>query len=147
MEKFNSIMVVSRATEHCVNVLRYGISLARTFGAEIHLLHIIHDPFNLEGWNLPAPAFNDEFQKMIDKARKELDRIVEKEKAEGLRITEHIKYGEPADEIRNLAESENVDLILMLGHKEGRLEHFLYGKTNDAVIRQLPANLLLVKCG
>jgi nucleotide-binding universal stress UspA family protein len=38
-----------------------------------------------------------------------------------------------------------VDLILMLAHREGRLEHFLFGKTNDAIIRQLPATLMLVK--
>jgi nucleotide-binding universal stress UspA family protein len=38
-----------------------------------------------------------------------------------------------------------VDLILMLAHREGRLEHFLFGKTNDAIIRRLPATLMLVR--
>ena len=46
---------------------------------------------------------------------------------------------------RRPVESENVDLILMLAHREGRLEHFLFGKTNDAIIRRLPATLMLVK--
>lgn len=47
--------------------------------------------------------------------------------------------------IEQAVESENVDLILLLAHREGRLEHFLFGKTNDAVIRKLPATLMLVR--
>ena len=145
METFNNILVVSRSTKRCVKVLRKGISLARKYNAKLHILHIIHDPFNLNGWNLPAPSFDDEYKKMVAKAREELDRIIQAEKAEGLAITEWIKSGEPADEIQNVVESEGIDLIMMLAHQEGRFEHFLFGKTNDAIIRRLPATLMLVK--
>jgi nucleotide-binding universal stress UspA family protein len=145
MEDFKNILVVSRSTQHCIKVLRRGISLARKYNARLHILHIIHDPFNLDGWNLPAPAFNDEYQKMADKARRELDRMVREEKAEGLNIDELVKNGNPADEIKNVVESQKIDLILMLAHKEGRLEHFLFGRTNDEIIRSLPATLMLVK--
>ena len=145
MEDFKNILVVSRSTQHCIKVLRRGISLARKYNASLHILHIIHDPFNLDGWNLPAPAFNDEYQKMADKARRELDRMVREEKAEGLNIDELVKNGNPADEIKNVVESQKIDLILMLAHKEGRLEHFLFGRTNDEIIRSLPATLMLVK--
>ena len=145
MEAFNNILVVSRSTQHCIKVLRKGISLARKYNARLHILHIIHDPFNLDGWNLPAPAFNDEYQKMAEKARQDLDRMVRAEKAEGLTIDEWVKNGNPADEIKNVVESQNIDLILMLAHQEGRLEHFLFGRTNDEIIRALPATLMLVK--
>jgi nucleotide-binding universal stress UspA family protein len=145
METFNNILVVSRSTEHCIKVLRKGISLARKYNAKLHILHIIHDPFNLDGWNLPAPAFNDEYKKMVEGARTELDRMVRREKAEGLDIDEWIKDGNPADEIKKVVESQDIDLVLMLAHQEGRLEHFLFGQTNDAIIRSLPATLMLVK--
>jgi nucleotide-binding universal stress UspA family protein len=145
METFNNILVVSRSTKKCIKVLRKGISLARKYDAKLHILHIIHDPFNLDGWNLPAPSFDDEYKKMLDKARQELDRMVREEKAEGLAIDEWIKDGEPAEEIKKVVESEKIDLILMLAHQEGRLEHFLFGRTNDEIIRNLPATLMLVK--
>jgi universal stress protein A len=145
METFNNILVVSRSTQRCIKVLRKGISLARKYNAKLHILHIIHDPFNLNGWNLPAPSFNDEYKKMAERARKELDRMVRAEKAEGLAVEEWVKNGNPADEIRHVVESENIDLILMLAHQEGRLEHFLFGRTNDEIIRSLPATLMLVK--
>jgi universal stress protein A len=145
METFNNILVVSRSTHHCIKVLRKGISLARKYSANLHILHIIHDPFNLNGWNLPTPAFDDEYKKMAERARKELDRMVRAEKAEGLAVEEWVKNGNPADEIKNVVESQNIDLILMLAHQEGRLEHFLFGRTNDEIIRSLPATLMLVK--
>jgi nucleotide-binding universal stress UspA family protein len=145
MEDFNNILVISRSTQHCIKVLRKGISLARKYNAQLHILHIIHDPFNLDGWNLPAPAFNDEYRKMAEKARQELDRMVRAEKAEGLAIDEWVKNGNPAEEIKNVVESQNIDLILMLAHQEGRLEHFLFGRTNDEIIRSLPTTLMLVK--
>jgi len=147
MKEFNKILVVSRSTEHCVSVLRTGISLARTYGAKLYLLHIIHDPFNLKGWNLPTPSFGDEYKKMTEKARKEMDHMVKVEKGEGLVIEENIKYGYPPDEIQNAVESNDIDLVLMPAHREGRFEHILFGKTNEAIIRNLPATLMLVKCG
>jgi nucleotide-binding universal stress UspA family protein len=145
METFNAILVVSRSTKHCIKALRTGIALARKFGAKLYVLHVIHDPFNLDGWNLPAPTFTDEYRKMIDDAKKTLDRMIRAEKAEGLIVKEFIREGEPVEEIRSVVESEQIDLIIMLSHQEGRLEHFLFGKTNEKIIRALPATLMLVK--
>ena len=145
METFENILVVSRSTQHCIRVLRRGISLARHYGANLHILHIIHDPFNLNGWNLPIPSLEEEYKKMAAEAREKIDQMVHAEKAEGLVIAEWVRDGNPVDAIQIVVESEQVDLILMLAHQEGRLEHFLFGKTNDAITRRLPATLMLVK--
>ncbi|MEJ2097841.1 MAG: universal stress protein [Deltaproteobacteria bacterium] len=145
MEKFQNILVVSRSTSKCARVLQTGIALARKFDAALHILHIIHDPFSLEGWNLPIPSLVDEYRKMVADARKKIDALVEEEKNRGLTVTERVESGDPAEEIEKVVASENVDLILMLAHKEGHLEHFLFGKTNDAIVRKLPATLMLVK--
>ena len=145
MEDLHNILVVSRSTQHCLEAVRTGISLARKYEAKLFILHVIHDPFNLEGWNLPVPTFKEEYRKAIALAKKELDQMVQAEKTGGLTVTELIKGGQPVEEIRKVVESEHIDLIIMLGHHEGRLEHFLFGRTNDAIIRDLPATLMLVK--
>lgn len=145
MNTFNNILVVSRSTRHCIKVLHTGIALARKFDARLHVLHIIHDPFSLNGWNLPVPSLDKEYDSMVAEARKDLDRIIQQEKAEGMVINEWVKDGNPVDAITQAVESEHVDLILMLAHREGRLEHFLFGRTNDAIIRRLPASLMLVR--
>ena len=145
METFNNILVVSRSTKNCVKVLRTGVALARKFDAKLHVLHIIHDPFNVNGWNLPVPSLDEEYKAMVAQAREELDRIIRREQAEGMVINEWVKDGDPVEAISQAVEKEGVDLILMLAHREGRLEHFLFGKTNDAIIRKLPATLMLVR--
>jgi len=145
METFNNILVVSRSTKNCIKVLRTGVALARNFGAKLHVLHIIHDPFNVNGWNLPVPSLDEEYKAMVAQAREELDRIIRREQAEGMVINEWVKDGDPVEAISQAVEKEGVDLILMLAHREGRLEHFLFGKTNDAIVRRLPASLMLVR--
>ena len=122
-----------------------GISLAHQYGAHLYLLHVIHDPFNLDGWNLPVPSFHDEYVKMVADARKGLDRMVKVEIDKGLPVTVFVKDGIPAEEIKKVADEKKIDLIIMLAHEEGRLEHFLFGRTNDAILRKLPASILLVK--
>jgi len=145
MKPFKNILVVSRSTKHCREAVETGISLAHQYGAHLYLLHVIHDPFNLDGWNLPVPSFHDEYEKMVADARKGLDRMVKIEKDKGLPVTVRVKDGQPSEEIKKVFEEEKIDLIVMLAHEEGRLEHFLFGRTNDAVLRKLPASILLVK--
>jgi nucleotide-binding universal stress UspA family protein len=145
MKTFKNILVVSRSTKYCREAVQTGISLAHQYGANLYLLHVIHDPFNLDGWNLPVPSFHDEYEKMVADARKGLDRMVKVEKDKGLPVTVLVKDGLPAEEIKKVVEKENIDLIVMLAHEEGRLEHFLFGRTNDAILRQLPTSILLVK--
>jgi nucleotide-binding universal stress UspA family protein len=145
MKTFENILVVSRSTKHCRAAVEKGISLARQYGAHLFLLHVIHDPFNLDGWNLPVPSFHDEYEKMLSGARKDLDRLVKIEKDKGLPVTVWVKDGPPAEEIKKVVKDEKIDLIIMLAHEEGRLEHFLFGRTNDAILRKLPASILLVK--
>jgi nucleotide-binding universal stress UspA family protein len=145
MKTFENILVVSRSTKHCRKAVETGISLAHQYGAHLYLLHVIHDPFNLDGWNLPVPSFHDEYEKMVADARKGLDRMVKVEKDKGLPVTVFVKDGQPAEEITRVVKEEKIDLIVMLAHEEGRLEHFLFGRTNDAILRKLPASILLVK--
>jgi len=145
MKTFKNILVVSRSTKHCREAVETGISLAHQYGSHLYLLHVIHDPFNLEGWNLPVPSFHDEYEKMVADARKGLDRMVKIEKDKGLPVTVFVKDGLPAEEIKKIVDEKKIDLIIMLAHEEGRLEHFLFGRTNDAILRKLPASIFLVK--
>jgi nucleotide-binding universal stress UspA family protein len=140
METFANILVVSRSTKYCIKVLRTGIALARKFDAKLHVLHVIHDPFLV----VPAPYQDEEYRAMMAKTRDELDHMIQFEKAEGLVVNEWVKEGDPVVAIRHAVEEASIDLILMLARKEGRLEHLLFGKTNEKLIRKLPASIMLV---
>lgn len=145
MEDINRILVVSRMTKYCREAVHYGISLARKYGAELSIIHVIHNPFGLEGWNLPTVALKEDYQNLIKEAKEDLDRIIKLEKAKGLPIKELIREGEPTEEILKTVKEEKIDLMIMLAHEEWRLEHFLFGRSNEELIRKMPCSILLVK--
>jgi nucleotide-binding universal stress UspA family protein len=107
---------------------------------------MVHDPFNLDGWNLPLPSVQEEYLKLMNKYKKQLHKIVSEEKGQGIiDISESVVEGDLVDEIVKVVESRNVDLLIMLGHAESRIEHFLFGHTNDALLRKMPCSILVVK--
>ena len=47
MEDVKRILVLSRSTKDCKKAVHYGISLARTCGAHLSILHVMYHPFFL----------------------------------------------------------------------------------------------------
>ncbi len=145
MEDINRILVVSRMTRYCAKAVHYGVSLARQYGATLTVVHVIHNPFGIEGWNLPVLNLDREYNNSLKRSRQELDDIIAKENKSGMHIDVLIREGEPTSEIVALVKEKNIDLIVMLSHEEGHLEHFLFGRTNHDLIIKMPCSILLVK--
>jgi len=148
MDAVQHILVLSRSTEDCCKALHYGVSLSKKYGAKLFVLYVIHDPFSMEGWNLPIPdlgALKEEQQKMREDIKKELDNIIASEKTRGLTIKEFVKEGAPVDEVLKIVEKEKIDLMIIPAHEEGRLEHLLFSRDNEKLIRVMPCSILLVK--
>ena len=145
MEDIKQILVVSRMTRYCAKAVRYGVSLAKKYGAALTVVHVVHDPFGIEGWNLPMPNLDKDYQNLLKKSRQQLDDIITNENKSGMHIDALIREGEPTSEILAVVKVKKIDLIVMLAHEEGRLEHFLFGRSNDELIRMMPCSILLVK--
>jgi nucleotide-binding universal stress UspA family protein len=145
MEDVKRILVVSRDTKYCRKAVKYGVSLSRTYGAELYVIHVVHDPFIFGGWNLPMPSLEEEYQKVLNEARKELHSVIDSEKKKGMTIKELIKEGDPTEVLLKAVKEEDIDLLIMLAHEEGHLEHFLFGRSNEDIVRKMPCSVLLVK--
>jgi universal stress protein A len=147
MHDIKRILVVSRMTKDCRKAIHYGVSLSEKSGAELYVIHVIHNAFgtDLGGWNLSIPNLVKEYERIIQETKKELDAMINMEKKKGLSVKELIKEGEPTKEILKVVKEENIDLIIMLAHEEGRLEHFLFGRSNEDIIRKMPCSVLMVK--
>ena len=145
MEEIKRILVVSRDTKDCRKAVRYGVSLSRKYKAELYVIHVVHDPFSLAGWNLPLLSLDEEYKRLLRETREELAATIAAEKKKGMKVKELVKEGYPATEIFQVVKDENIDLIILLAHEEGRLEHFLFGQSNDEIIRKMPCSILMVK--
>ena len=145
MEDIKRILVVSRMTKYSKKAVHYGISLAKKYGAKLYVTHVVHDPFGIEGWNLPLPSLDKDYQNLLIRERRQLDEIIARDKQSGMDINVSIREGEPTKEILSIVRDEQIDLVILLAHEEGHLEHFLFGRSNEELIRRMPCSILLVK--
>lgn len=145
MDSVKHILVVSRMVRYDATAIHYGASLAKKYGARLTVIHVIHDPFGIEGWNLPMPNLDKDYQNLLAKTRKQLDKIIEQEQERGIAIEVLLKEGEPAKEILATVKEKQIDLLIMLSHEEGHLEHFLFGRSNNEIILKMPCSILLIK--
>jgi universal stress protein A len=148
MHDINRILVVSKSTKNCQKAVHYGVSLAKNYGAKLYIIHIIHNPFGLRGWNLPLaflPSLEEEYKKMIQHAKQDLDEIINSEKAKGMSIEDTVIEGEPRKEIFKFVEEKDIDLLVMSSYEQWHLEHLLFGREIDEIVRRMPCSVLLVQ--
>ncbi|GFO59975.1 hypothetical protein GMST_23000 [Geomonas silvestris] len=148
MEQIKHILVVSRLSQYCRDAVGIGISLAKKYGSQITVLHLVSNPVTMEALNAPLPfpdSRHKTYASVQDEAREELDQLLKREMNAGLPLKVLVKDGRPIDEIVKVVNDEKIDLMVLLAHEEGRLEHLLFGRDNDAVIRRMPCSILLVK--
>lgn len=139
------ILVLALDIRNSRKAVRVGVSLARNAGVELFVLHVVHDPLGAEGWNLPFLSVDDAYRTALEEAKEDLERMIRRENEKGLKITEIVREGKPLEVIFRVLEEKRIDLLVVPMHEEGRLEHFLFGRTNDAIIRRMPCSVLLVK--
>ena len=145
MNDIRRIMVVATDIKHSRETVHSGVSLAMKYDAELVVLHVEHDPFGVDGWNLPFLSVDEEYKALLKEAKKNLEKVIQVESGSGLQVKEVIREGEPIGAIRKVVEEEKIDLLILPAHEESRLEHFLFGRINEAIIRRLPCSILLLK--
>lgn len=148
MNDVKKILVVSTSTDTCRKAIHYGVALAKQFGARLYLFHSEYDPFDLEGWGLPIPslkALRENYVGLRQADQEELRKIIEKEKTSGMEVRIIVTDDPLIKEVPRLVHEEKIDLLIMVAFEEGRLEHFLFSRSTDEIVRTMPCSILLVK--
>jgi len=148
MEGFKRILVVSRLTAECRLAVEKGVSLARRYGSGLHVMLLSPGPFDLDSLHLPERFLPEEYGKYEsgrDAAARVVDEIISQEVQDGMQVRKITRHGDPADEVKRYVAKEDIDLVVLLAHREGFLEHLLFGGDTDAIVRAMPCSLLLVK--
>ena len=146
MEDIKRILAVNRMTKYCPKAVYYGIVLSQKHGFELSVVHVI-DTSWFKGWNFPMMSVEEEYRKDLEKKKKKIDNIISRERKKGMTIKEFTIEGEPTTEILKVIKKENIDLVILLAYQENRLEHFLFGRSNEEIIEKMPCSVILVKKG
>lgn len=115
--------------------------IARKAGAELILLHVIEEAtgnsINIEGQVTEGGDWEERLftMKLIEKAKKQLAKVVEDPKFEGVKIRPELRIGSPYHGMNAMVTEKKVDLVVMgtAGHSD--LEHMIIGSNTEKVVR------------
>ncbi len=145
MKTVKKILITTDFSEYSLSGLKYVLSLDEFSGAEIFLLHVVHDAV------LVAPYPNVDLHSETimrdseEHAKHQLSGIVSGQFHNNCNIHQSIRRGEPSQEIIRFAEEENIDFIVMATHGRTGLAHVLLGSIAERVVRHSPVPVLTVK--
>ena len=144
---FSRILVPTDFSPASDAAVHYARALAETFGATLHLLHVLDDPaastaFVGDGYAVATPDIREA---MLTQVRERL--------ARALSVTDHARFhatsealvGMPAEAIVDYAAAIGANLIVMGTHGRTGLAHLLMGSVAEHVVRTASCPVLTVR--
>ena len=115
--------------------------IARKAGAELILLHVVEEAvgnsMNVEGQVTEGGDWQERLftMKLIEKAKKQLAKVLEDPKLEGVKVRTELRLGSPYHGMNAMVTERKVDLVVMgtAGHSD--LEHMIIGSNTEKVVR------------
>ena len=146
MIALKNVLVPTDFSETSDSALRYGKALATAFGATLHVVHIIEEPYGqpwaVEAYGFSLAALQDEW---IKDAQARLAASVTEDEKKTLKTVTTTVLGHPVMEILRYASDNAVDLIVMGTHGRGPLGHVVLGSVAERVVRKAPCPVLTVR--
>jgi nucleotide-binding universal stress UspA family protein len=140
-----NILVATDFGEASKVALDYGRDLARSYGATLHVLHVVEDltySYASEvGFALPSYQ-----EELVARAKGELDALITPDDRATLRITPALQTRRsPAAAITGYAKENAIDVIVVGTHGRGVVQHLLMGSVAERVVRTAPCPVLTVR--
>jgi nucleotide-binding universal stress UspA family protein len=121
-------------------------SLARSFGAELVLVHVV-EPAVMAGDLYGAAAMATVLEEVQQSSRQALARAVDKIKKPGQRCRGVIANGGAATTIVDTAARLRIDLIVLATHGRSGFSRLLLGSVAERVVRSAACPVLTVPSG
>lgn len=139
------VLVPTDFSETSDAALAYGKAFAGAFGATLHVVHIIEEPYGqpwaVEAYGFSLAALQDEWMK---EAEARMSKILTDEERTALKATTSTVLGHPVMEILRYAKDHDIDLIVMGTHGRGPLGHMVMGSVAERVVRKAHCPVLTV---
>ncbi|MCG8572260.1 MAG: universal stress protein [Spirochaetes bacterium] len=140
----------SHNTTHLIDAAR---TFAEKFDAELIFYHVIDERVMLTS-NVnymppnyaPIPVMDQSIlDNFVESSQKTLEELAEKDGLAGLKITTICEEGIPYTSIKNFAEKQKADLILIGSHGHTGLKHLFLGSVADYISHHSKIPVLIIK--
>ena len=139
------VLVPTDFSETSEAALQYGVSLAGTFGATLHVLNVVNGPLH-EAWSgyAPGTSFLSVVDRMEADARTRITELVPKEDVATGRTVPATVWGDAKDQILKYANDHHIDLIVCGTHGRRGWDHLVMGSVAEGLVRQASCPVLTV---
>jgi nucleotide-binding universal stress UspA family protein len=143
---FNHILVPTDFSPPSDAALEYARAVAKRFGATLHLLHVVDDPYRaVYGAEVYVPEVEGLRDDLLAYGVGQLQDRLQPSDVRELRATTAAIIGTPAWSIVEYATAHEMDLIIMGTHGRGGMSHLLMGSVAERIVRTAPCPVLTVR--
>jgi nucleotide-binding universal stress UspA family protein len=146
MIALKSVLVPTDFSDASEAALLYAKAFARAFGASLHVLHVVQEPFS-QPWAVEAHGFAlaTMQEDWMREAKGRVQTILTPDERSTYKAQLMTVLGHPVVEILEYAGSNAIDLIVMGTHGRGPLGHMLMGSVAERIVRKAPCPVLTVR--
>ncbi len=120
-------------------VVATAAEMARAFGAEIHLLHVIEPEPTYTAYGFTPdefPAIHTFHEETRTRAQKTLDTAAAKAAESGVTAVTHLGDGSPLHVLEEKVKELNADLVVLGSHGHGVMASLLLGSVAEGMVRK-----------
>ena len=145
MIALKQILVATDFSEPSEVAVAYGRDLARSYGATLHVVHVVENRYAFYGAEVGFAAADVE--RNIEAAvRRDLDATIARVGGDAVDVRAVVTHGgNVAQALTEYARNHAVDLIIVGTHGRGAVSRFLMGSVAERVVRSAPCPVLTVR--
>ena len=144
MEEIKKILFPIDFSDISPVIVPWVLTMTEKFASENHLLFVARSLEYYSGVYVSYVSIADFEQQVVKGAETTMEEFVNKHFAEYDNCKSKIVIGDPAEEILNYAENENIDMIIIGTHGRKGIEKILFGSVARQVIKMSPVPVLSI---
>jgi len=145
MKPFSKILTAIDFSENSDYAFDYALTLAKQFGSQLVILHVINEPVDLRGFYVPHISFEQLEKEIGEGAEKMMAKFCSSKLDDFTNFTTSIVTGIPYEEIIRTAEEAAASLIVLGTHGRTGLDHLIFGSTAERVVRGASCPVLTIR--
>ena len=145
---YKRILVPVSFAPSCKKAIRMAAGMAVAYGSRLLVLNV-YKKLPRMFYSAGGALYSKDIERQREDAIKELERFVHHELyGTGIKLNVEemeVLEDDPVTGILGVAKEKDVDLIILGHHEESRLEHILFGRNIDRIIKRAPCDVIVTR--
>lgn len=144
MNEITKILVPIDFSKNAPKILKSAVYVAKKFDAELRIVYVVESLDAYAGFAVPHISLTKLEEELRIGAENKMTDFIEENTPQGIAYKDKVLVGDVAEEIKNYADNEQCDLIIIGTHGYKGLEKTLFGSVAEKVLKVAPCPVLTI---